>query len=109
MTFNLVAGGSNCSDVAVGQCGHTTIIGNCNTVQGSASYSLTGGQCSDNFSQAGIAFGCGATASTGISNFSLGYGTTTPNNGTTANSNGQMAVGIWKYLEYNSMSFICRW
>jgi len=92
-----VFGGSNC---VILQCagssscnGYATILGKCNRTCGNAYYSLTGGELSTNFSCAGISFGCGATASTGIAQFSFGRGTANPNNGTTANIEGSFVVG----------------
>ena len=68
-------------------------MGQCNRNCGNASYSFTGGNCSVNFSAGGISFGCGATASNGIANFSFGRGTVNPNNGVTANIEGSFVVG----------------
>ena len=93
---NFVTGGSNCvllnCNLGSGW-GHSFIMGQCNRNCGNASYSFTGGNCSVNFSAGGISFGCGATASNGIANFSFGRGTTNPNNGVTATIEGSFVVG----------------
>ena len=69
------------------------IMGSCNVADGTARYSFTGGQCSDNFSEGGIAFGCGATASRGRNQFAFGTGVTTPTTGTCACTCDQFVVG----------------
>ena len=93
---NFVTGGSNCVllNCNLGSLyGHSFIMGRCNRNCGNASMSFTGGECSISFSQAGVSFGCGATASNGIANFSFGRGTANPNNGVTANIEGSFVVG----------------
>ena len=98
---NFVTGGSNCVllNCNLGSVwGHSFVMGQCNRNCGNASMSFTGGNCSVNFSQAGVSFGCGATASNGVANFSFGRGTTNPNNGTTANIEASTVVGrynVW--------------
>ena len=68
-------------------------MGSCNVADGTARYSFTGGQCSDNFSEGGIAFGCGATASRGRNQFAFGTGVNTPTTGTCACTCDQFVVG----------------
>ena len=69
------------------------IMGSCNVADGTARFSFTGGNCSDNFSEGGIAFGCGATASRGRNQFAFGTGVTTPTTGTCACTCDQFVVG----------------
>lgn len=60
---------------------------------------FSGGNNSDCFSDSGIAFGNGATASKSFSNFAFGQGVTNPVSGGAAEGSGQFAVG--EYNQYN--------
>jgi len=61
---------------------------------------FSGGNNSDCFSNSGMAFGHGAVASKADSNFAFGKGVTTPVSGSSAESDGQVAVG--RYNKYDN-------
>ena len=100
---SLVVGGSNCFCQDTYTSGSTQggaiMFGYCNEADGESAMSLTGGNCSDNFSTSGIAIGCGATASRGLQQYAFGCGTTTPTSGTCAYGSNQFVVG-----QYNVFS-----
>ena len=62
--------------------------------------SFAGGNTSYAFGDTSFAFGNGANASHGYSNVALGLGVTTPNDQSTADGNGQVAVGQWNEWSY---------
>ena len=94
---SLVVGGSNCfcQDTYTDSetQGGAIMFGYCNEADGNSAMSLTGGNCSDNFSTSGIAIGCGVTASKGSQQYAFGLGTTTPTSGTLAYGSNQFVVG----------------
>ena len=92
----LMCGASNSNLSGAGD--YSLIVGQSNQCQ-FGDWSFTGGKDSDNFSNFGIAYGSGATASKANTNFAFGEGVTTPTNATAANDANQFVVG-----KYNSYS-----
>jgi hypothetical protein len=105
---SLVVGGSNCfcqdTYTSPSTQGGAIMFGYCNEADGESAMSLTGGNCSDNFSTSGISIGCGATASRGLQQYAFGCGTTTPTSLTCANGSNQFVVG--QYNSYTGFSRI---
>jgi len=96
----MVVGGGN--NTCPGSANWSLLVGQNNQVSG-ASWSFTGGKESQNFSDFGIAYGSGATASNGDNQFAFGEGTVTPTNATSALASNQFVVGKFNDFGYDCL------
>ena len=96
----MVVGGGN--NTCPGSANWSLLVGQNNQASG-ANWSFTGGKESQNFSEFGIAYGSGATASNGDNQFAFGEGTVTPTNATSALSSNQFTVGKFNDFGYDCL------